>query len=70
MLYSVVHDPITSAKDLNDDLEKIRKWAYEWKMQFNPDPAKQAVEIIFSCKKKRQNHPFSFLWWESSCGGT
>ena len=26
-------------------------------MQFNPDSTKQAVEIIFSCKKKRQNHP-------------
>lgn len=61
MLYSVVHDPITSAKDLNDDLEKIRKWAYQWKMQFNPDPTKQAVKIIFSCKKKRQNHPPLFF---------
>ena len=26
-------------------------------MKFNPDPTKQAVEIIFSCKKKKQNHP-------------
>ena len=26
-------------------------------MQFNPDPAKQATEMIFSCKKIKQNHP-------------
>ena len=57
MLYSSVHDPATSAEDLNNDLEVIRTWAYQWKMQFNPDPTKQAVEMIFSCKRKKQNHP-------------
>ena len=57
MLYSSVHDPATSAEDLNNDLEVIRTWAYQWKMQFNPDLTKQAVEMIFSCKRKKQNHP-------------
>ena len=26
-------------------------------MEFNPDPTKQASEIIFSCKKSSPNHP-------------
>ena len=25
--------------------------------RFNPDPTKQATEILFSCKKVRSNHP-------------
>ena len=57
MLYSVVHDPYQSASDLNHDLEIINKWAHQWKMSFNPDPNKQAAEILFSCKKKTVDHP-------------
>jgi len=57
MLYSVVHDPNKSASDLNNDLEIINQWAYQWKMSFNPDPNKQATEILFSCKKKPVDHP-------------
>ena len=26
-------------------------------MEFNPDPSKQAIEIIFSCKKTTTMHP-------------
>ena len=57
MLYSIVKDPCTSAVDLNHDLDIIRQWAYQWKMEFNPDPTKQANEIIFSCKRSKPNHP-------------
>ena len=57
MLYSIVHDPETSAADLNHDLELIRNWAHQWKMEFNPDPTKQATEVLFSCKKSKVNHP-------------
>ena len=57
MLYSVVHNPEKSAFDLNHDLEMINQWAHQWKMAFNPDPNKQANEILFSCKKKAVNHP-------------
>ena len=52
-LFSVVHDTQTSANDLNKDLEIINNWAFQWKMNFNPDPAKQAHEIIFSCKARK-----------------
>ena len=57
MLYSVVQDPFLSAANLNHDLELIRKWAYQWKMEFNPDPTKQATEVLFSCKRHKVNHP-------------
>ena len=51
-LFSVVHDIDTSANNLNHDLGKISEWPIsEWKMNFNPDPTKQAQEIIFSGKK-------------------
>ena len=26
-------------------------------MEFNPDPTKQATEVLFSCKKVSSNHP-------------
>ena len=39
-LFSVVHDVNASARELNDDLKKINKWAFQWKMSFNPDPSK------------------------------
>ena len=35
---------------MENDLEKISGWAYQWKMQFNPDFSKLASEVIFSCK--------------------
>ena len=47
MLFSIVEDPVTSAYNLNHDLD----------MEFNPDPIKQATEVLFSCKKKSVNHP-------------
>ena len=56
-MFSVVHDVNASARELNDDLKKINKWAFQWKMSFNPDPSKQAQEVIFSCKIKKLPHP-------------
>ena len=57
MLFSIVKDPVISANILNHDLEMIYQWAHQWKMEFNPDPTKQATEVLFSCRKVRQNHP-------------
>ena len=56
-LFSVVHNANTTAKELNNDLVKISRWAYQWKMSFNPDPSKQAQEVIFSRKTKKEYHP-------------
>ena len=43
--------------DLNNDLTKIMKWAFQWKMSFNPDISKQADEVIFSRKRSVSFHP-------------
>ena len=56
-LFSVVSDPNISARSLNNDLEIIRQWAFQWKMSFNPDPSKQAHEVIFSRKRKKPFYP-------------
>ena len=47
-LFSVVNNASVSAFRLNNDLVKIRDWTFNWKMSFNPDPTKQAKEVIFS----------------------
>ena len=57
MLFPIVKNPVISADDLNHDLDIICQWAYQWKMEFNPDPSKQATEELFSCKKVSPSHP-------------
>ena len=52
-LFTVVQNPNTAANDMNHDLEAIKQWAQHWRMSFNPDPQKQAVEIIFSRKETK-----------------
>ena len=54
--FLVVHDSAASSAFLNDDLLKISRWAYQWKMIFNPDASKQAQEIVFSRKANASNH--------------
>ena len=56
-LFSVIHDRNTSALELNSYLAKINRWAFQWKMSFNPDSKKQAQEVIFSRKSKGISHP-------------
>ena len=60
-LFTVVYDEIESANQLNRDLKIISEWAYQWKMQFNPDINKQAVQVIFSQKKNKSIHPSLFF---------
>ena len=65
MLYSIVSDPSISAEDLN----LTGNWAQQWKMSFNPDPNKQAVQIFFSQTRiKPIHHPLFFkLSCKNSC---
>ena len=56
-LFSVIHNSQTSTNVLNKDLEMIHDWAFQWKMNFNPDPTKQAQEAFFSRKTKKLPHP-------------
>ena len=56
-LFSVVHDPAQSADEINSDLRSLTPWASDWKMSFNPDPLKQATEVLFSNKRRAVFHP-------------
>ena len=55
-LFTVVKDKNESTNILNNDLQSIYTWAYNWKMLFNPDSSKPAQEVLFSRKKKIQVH--------------
>ena len=41
--------------DLNEDLDQINNWTYQWKMSFDPDPSAQ--EVIFSRQVNNVLHP-------------
>ena len=49
-LFSLVKNVDASNIDLNNDSKKIGEWAFQWKMNFNPNPSKQAQELSFSRK--------------------
>ena len=65
-LFSKVLDISESTKKLNFDLGKISKWAFQWKMHFNPDPNKQAYKVIFSRKSKVHSHTLPSLTFNSN----
>ena len=46
-LFSVVQDITLSANNLNDDLKKINKMAFQWKMNFNPIPINKHRKLFF-----------------------
>ena len=46
--FSKVKDSTFSDTQLNNDLNKINTWAFQWKMLFNNDPSKQTIVICFS----------------------
>ena len=60
-LFTVVYDEGIAADQLNRDLKVISDWTYQWKMQFNPDKNKQAIQVIFSQKRTKPVHPPIFL---------
>jgi hypothetical protein len=59
-LFTRVNKNVNASQErLMRDLEKITAWAHQWKMKFNPDITKQAIEVVFSCKyaKTKPIHP-------------
>ena len=56
-LFTVVEDSNTAANDMNHYLDLISQRAHTWRMSFNPDPIKQAVELAFSRKRNKMDHP-------------
>ena len=57
LLFFIIHDSVITTSELNSDLSRIKQWAFQWKMRFNPDLNKQAQEVIFSRKLKKVCHP-------------
>ena len=55
-LFFVIHNLSTSTNNLNEDLKKINDWETQWQVFFNPDPTKQAQEVIFFRKIKKPIH--------------
>ena len=53
----MVENSNAAANDMNHDLELIMQWAHDWRMSFNPDPLKQAVELISPTEKTEVDHP-------------
>ena len=42
---------------MNHDLDIIKAGRSKWRMSFNPDPTKQAVEVTFATKRVKTDHP-------------
>ena len=57
----MVYDEKVTAEKLSKDLETISNWAHQWKMQFNPDENKQAVQVIFSHESPKLPHPLLYF---------
>ena len=56
-LFLKVNDRSNSNTQLNSDLAKICKWAFQWNMSFNLDPKKQAIGVCFSNRRDKGNYP-------------
>ena len=65
-LFARVSGVDSTHSQIENDLVTIAAWANQWKMLFNPDITKQAVEVIFSVKNKKPIHPelilMEYLW--------
>ena len=55
-LFSAVHDFLHSTEIMKNDLIKMSKLEYQWKMSFNPELTKSAQEVIFSRTSKKIDH--------------
>ena len=55
--FSVIRNRHLSAQNLNEDLNEVNHWAFQWKISFDPDPSKQAQEIIFCFKLQKLVYP-------------
>ena len=52
-LFTVVYDEGIAADQLNRDLKVISDWAYQWKMQFNPDKKQTSYPSNFFTEKNK-----------------
>ena len=56
-LFTIAQEANEAVDHMNHDLQLIAQWANDWRMSFNPDPQKQAVELLFSKKRNEIDHP-------------
>ena len=56
-LFTQVDEIQGTQRKIERDLGIISAWANQWKMIFNPGITKQAVEVIFSVRKHKTDHP-------------
>ena len=45
-IFSVVKIVDALNIDMNNDLKKIYEWAFEWRMNFNPDPTSTRIDFF------------------------
>ena len=50
-MFSVLRDGINTSPELNNDHDRVSLWANKWITSLNPDPSKQAQDVIFSRKR-------------------
>ena len=50
-LFSIVHDITTSSSNLNYGLHRVREWAFQWIMSFNPE----SQVVIFTHKLQKKD---------------
>ena len=55
-LFSLVSNMNTSTIGLNNNLNLIRNYAIQLKMNFNPNPSKQAQAVLFLRQLQKTNH--------------
>ena len=54
--FSIVHNIVSSTKQITDDLKMISDWVYQWKVPFNSCVSKLAQKVIFSRKSFKVDH--------------
>ena len=60
-LFSVVYNVDTSAYEGTNDVGKLNKWAYQWKMVFNSNPLKYTQKVTFTKKISKEDHASLFF---------
>ena len=60
-LFSVVYNVDTSAYEGTNDVGKLNKWAYQWKMVFNCNPLKYTQKVTFTKKISKEDHASLFF---------
>ena len=53
----IVYYPNVTANRTSNGLHNISTWAYQWKINFNPDTSKQVQEVLFGRMLKVTAHP-------------